>query len=38
MSTELQVAFISGPAYDPFCDGLPGFIAATKFLLEIPQN
>ena len=35
MSTELQVALISGPAYDPLYDCLPGFTAATGVKVKV---
>ena len=35
MSTELQVALISGPAYDPLYDCLPAFTAATGVNVNI---
>ena len=35
MSTELQVALISGPAYDPLYDCLPGFTAATGVKVNV---
>src|SRR6266446_8713120 len=35
MSTELQVALISGPAYDPLYDCLPAFTAATGINVNI---
>jgi multiple sugar transport system substrate-binding protein len=35
MSKELQVALISGPAYDPLYECLPGFTAATGVRVEV---
>ena len=35
MSTELQVALISGPAYDPLYDCLPRFTAATGIKVKV---
>jgi multiple sugar transport system substrate-binding protein len=35
MSNELQVALISGPAYDPLYDGLPRFTEATGITVRV---
>jgi len=35
MSNELQVALISGPAYDPLYDCLPGFTAASGIKVKV---
>jgi len=35
MSTELQIALISGPAYDDLYDSLPRFTAATGVKVEV---
>src|SRR5260370_42491995 len=35
MSTELQVALISGPAYDPLYECLPHFTAATGIKVKV---
>jgi multiple sugar transport system substrate-binding protein len=35
MSTELKVALISGPAYDPLYECLPGFTAATGIKVNV---